>query len=467
MKKGLIASYVSGLTDVVHGESYATIIRYFIPEFITAFLLYSMPLWIDAYFIGQLKSTPVYGTLGATNNLIHLIIKIAEAFSVGTLVLSGKQNGRGEFKSVGRTLRDAFWITCIVGLSIAGFLYVAADWIYSWYVPSEMVAIGAPFLRLRAISIFFMFIVLAFVGFLRGIKNTRVPMYIFVSGIITFLCLDYLLIFGVGIFPRMGLHGSAVASLVQYVVMLIVAVTVILKNKTYRRYGIELFSSVHQPAMWKDLCSLSFPILLDKSILALAYIWLCAMMKPMGTASVATFCVIRDMERCALVPAIACAQVVTFLVSNGIGVGNWDGIKSTIKKIVFLATIMVFMILMLFCLYPVSIIQCFDPNSEFTSMAARAFPILSMLAFFDTLQLILAGALRGAANVQTVMSVRFAVCLFYFMPVSYLIAYWLPIDDMTMRFILVYGSFYLGNGLMSVMYINRFRSEEWKMPQIL
>src|SRR5579871_2002463 len=97
MKKGLVASYVSGIMDMEHGEGYGRIIRYFIPEYITSFLLYSMPVWVDAYFVGMLESTAAYSTLGATNNFIHLIIKIAEAFAVGTMVVAGKANGKGDF----------------------------------------------------------------------------------------------------------------------------------------------------------------------------------------------------------------------------------------------------------------------------------------------------------------------------------------------------------------------------------
>src|SRR5580692_1013463 len=81
MKRSLIASYVAGITDLNTGEAYSKIIRYFLPEFVTALALYSFPLWLDSLFISTLKSTPMYATLGATNNLLHLLIKIAEAFS--------------------------------------------------------------------------------------------------------------------------------------------------------------------------------------------------------------------------------------------------------------------------------------------------------------------------------------------------------------------------------------------------
>ncbi len=466
MKKSLLSSYVTGITDTQEGESYSRILRYFLPEFITAFLLYSLPFWLDASFISQLQSTSTYATLGATNNLIHLIMKVAEAFSVGTVVLGGQFNGLGQPKEVGRTLRDAFWITTILGISIASFLYFGADAIYAWYgVPADIVRQGVPFLQVRALGIFFMFIFFAFVGFLRSIKNAKTPMKIFIFGSVVFVFFDYALIFGAFGFPALGLLGSATASVIQYGSMLAVIAGYVLLNKKNRKYGIRLFSGLTDVSYVKHLITISWPVMLDKAILASAYVWLCKMLAPMGTCCVATFCVVKAMERFAFLPAIAFAQVITFLVSNDVGGHNWQGIKNNIKKVVFLASLMVFSILFIFALYSENIIYVFDKKGEFTQLAKIVFPLLSVLSFFDLLQLILAGALRGAGNVRTVMVVRMSVCICFFMPLSYFFSH-LAIDNQALKFVLVYGSFYIGNGLMSIAYINRFRGEQWKTKSV-
>jgi putative MATE family efflux protein len=462
MKKGLFASYFAGIRDFTHGESFETIIRYFLPEFVTALLVYSVPIWIEGSFISHLKSTPATATLGATNNLIHTFVKMSEALSVGTLVLAGQFNGKSDFKEAGNAVRDAFWITCLVGLMVSGALYFGAYWIYLWLgVPAEIIGLGVPYLRMRAIGIFFMFIYMALVGFLRGIKNTKVPMQTYIMGAVILIVLEYLLIFGNYGFPEMGLQGSAVAAVIQFLSMTSVVMAYILFSAESRKYAISLFSVFRSHRHFAELVRLSWPVFLDKTILAAAYIWLLKMIAPMGSCIVATFCVIKDMERVALAPALAFASVITFLVSNDYGRKNWDAIKSNIKKTVFLGSFCVMGILLIFGMMPEFIISIFDKKGEFVSMAARAFPILSILAFFDLLQVILSGALRGAANVKTVMMVRLIVCGGIFVPLSYCLTF-LPMDDHVLKFIIIYGSFYACNGIMSIIYINRFRSEEWK-----
>src|SRR5579863_9109346 len=373
MVRSFIVRYIDDIYNGEKGEQYGTLLRYFVPEFITNFLLYAMPFWLDAAFIGSLASVDTYATLGVTNSFLHLIIKVGEALSVGTIVLSGQFNGQSSFINVGRTIRDAFWVTTIIGILFGSALFFGAHTIYTWYgVSEEIIALGVPFLRLRAIGVLCMFIYLALVGFLRGIKNARTPMKIFIFGSILFIFFDYVLIFGKWGFPEMGLQGSAIATIIQYGSMMVIALGYVLFNEKNRKYGIKLFSALTDTSYVKHLVSVSWPVMLDKAVMAWAYVWLGKMVATMGTNGIAAACVVKDLERFSFLPAIAFAQVITFLVSNDVGIKNWDNVKSNIKKVVFLATVMVVIILAVFTYHRVSIISLFDKKGDFSSIAMQA-----------------------------------------------------------------------------------------------
>jgi putative MATE family efflux protein len=437
-----------------------------LPEFVTSFVIFALPFWIDSYFISFLKSTPAYAAQGTINNTLHMLFKIAEAFSIGAVILVGNYNGLQDFKKAGKIFKDTFWITIFFGLIFATLLYFTAEISLVWLNASpEIVALGIPFWRLRAIGVFFTFVYLAFIGFLRAIKNTRVPMYVFVIGALVFVFFDYSLLFGHFGFPEIGFNGSAWASLIQSICMTIAAACFVLCNKEYRHFSIDLFSGVTKLSYVKELFFIIWPVAIDKATLAFAYIWLNKMINTMGTCSTASFCAIKDLERFAFLPAIALAQIITFLVSNDHGIHNWAGIKSNIKKVVFLASIMVFSILALFSLYPQTLMKIFDKSGDFTDLTARIFPILSVLVFFDLIQLILSGALRGVGDVKVVMWTRLAVCIGYFVPVSFFITQ-LPMRDLGLKFLLIYGSFYIGNGLMSIVYIRRLRGSKWQQQEL-
>ncbi|QQR62878.1 hypothetical protein IPH67_00085 [bacterium] len=106
-----------------------------------------------------------------------------------------------------------------------------------------------------------MFVYFAFVGFLRGIKNTHSPMKIFVAGAIIFTISDYILIFGKVGFEPMGLQGSAIATILQYGFMVIAALFYILFNEKNRKYGVELFSILQTKYEIYRFCTISWPII--------------------------------------------------------------------------------------------------------------------------------------------------------------------------------------------------------------
>jgi putative MATE family efflux protein len=461
MRQGLLSSFISGIRET-KGDSYRTILGYFGPEFVTNLMVYSLPILLDAWFIGALQSTRTYVALGATNTVLHLVTKIAEAFAVGTVVLVGVHNGAGDYENAGRALRDSFWTTCVVGVFVASFLWVFAADIYVWYgFEQEVIDLSVPFMHLRAIGVFLMFVYFSFVGFLRGIKDTKTPMFIYILGMIFFVVFDYVLIFGEFGFPALGLQGSAVASIIQNIVMLIAVIAHMFLHPANGQYGIALFSSLGRPSEVMRLIRVSIPVIIDKAIVAIAYIWLCKMMSPVGTCGVAAFCVVKDMERIAILPALACAQVITFLVSNSIGARQWESVKANIKKVLFIAMVSVAVVLCFLMISPQTIISLFDRKGEFTCLAVRVFPFLSVLMFFDLLQIVLAAALRGAGDVRTVMFTRLIICFGFFVPVSWFFSHY-PMKDEFTQFMIVYGSFYVGSAMMSLFYVYRFRSGGWK-----
>ncbi len=457
--KLLASSYFLGIKDTQNGNSYTTILALFFPELITAFVL--MINIVDARLVAELHSTSLLIALGVTYTLLHTVTKIAEGLSVGAVIMCGHYNGVDDKKNVGNTLSASLWISLLMGALIAGGLFFGAQPIFVWYrVPDRLVSIGSVYLKVRCMSIFCMFISYGIIGFLRGIKNTRVPMNLFFAGAAIFVVFDYLLIFGKCGFPCLGIMGSAWAAVIQYLFISSAGLISLVRGNYHKLYEVSLINR-NIVALCGKIFVVSLPVMIDKATLALAKMWLCGLINPLGKVAMGTFHVIKDMEQFAFAPAIACAQVVTLFVSNDYGSKNWTGIKSTIKKILFLSSLMVFALLILFSLMPHVIIGLFDSKRVFTQFAATIFPIISLLVFFDILQLILAAALRGASNVHVVMLVRLGTLILFFMPISYGLSL-LPLENTMIKFILIYSSFYVGNGIMGIIYLLRFRSESWK-----
>lgn len=453
--------------------SLKALLGYFFPELITASLLYIGLEIIDYRFIACTNIEACNATLVITNQLFHVVTKIAEGFSVGMVIICGQYNGAHEYHRTGRVLSDAFWTTALVGGCIALLVYMGAYALYDFYgVPQTVVSLGVPFLRIRSLGIFLSFIYFALIGFLRGIKNTRAPMSFFIIGALVFLFFDYALIFGAWGFPALGLRGSAIATVLQYTTMLIAAIIYILTNADHRKYAIKLFTPVHWTNI-RDLVRLSWPVMIDKASFALCPIWLTKMLtSTTDLTAVATsgivldsYSVLKQMEKVGILPALAFAQVITFLVSNDYKTHHFATIKKNIKKVLVVAAIFVGFFTLCFCLKPLFFLSLLNKQKAFNDFIAYSLPYIALLIFFDVLQLILSAALRGAADVQLVMWARMVSAGLFFVPLSYGLTL-LPIDNLLIKFIAVYSSVHLSYALMSLIYIVRFKSGVWKRQSI-
>lgn len=444
-------------------EGFPEIIAFWLPELITNAVIFTLPNLVDGYLIACLKSTATYGTFGIATTFFHFITKFAESLAVGTTTMVGQHNGAQQYEKCGQSLGSSFWSSVILGSGMFSLIFFNAAAIYRWYnVPESMIAQGTPFLKMRAFGLLLVFLFMALLGFLRGVKNTKVPMYINMAGMVTFIFFDYTLILGRCGFPSLGLFGSAIATIVQYLVMTTLAIWYICSEKEYRKYFKQNFFSLFDARQARTLITLSFPIIIDKGSLAFMYVWLAATIAPLGAYAIASYNTIKELERCALLPALAFAQVITFLVSNRVGAKDYDGAKALMKKILLLTALTVCLTLVVLCTFPHFFIGLFDKdvNHSYTAFAAPILQILSMLVVFDFLQLILAGALRGAGDVQSVMIVR-SSSLAVFAMLTYFIR-WMDITDPFYKFLFNYGAFYITSAFMGIFFLLRIKSRKWE-----
>lgn len=450
------------LRSIFHnGESNRKIIAYWIPELISAAILISLPSIIDSWIITRLGTT-MHGALGMGTNFLHTLIKLAEAIPVASIAIIGRHNGAKDYEKCGEGLGDIFWTTFILGLVQYLLILLSAHAIYNWLnVPEAMITAGAPFLRLKSIGVFMIFLALGFMSFMRAVKNTQMPMLLNIFGIAIFVFFDYALVLGKFGLPQMGLTGSALATILQYGFMCTASLLYILLNADYKKYFPKAFFSAFSIQRMLHLLNLSWPIIIDKSAIALSYVWLSKMIASIGEHAITSYDVVNKCERFTLLPAIASASVITFIVSNDLGAKKYAVAQANIKKIYLFSCIAVMPAMLILCLNARYFISFFDPFNKFTNYAAAVLPIITILAFFDFTQLVLAGALRGAGDVKTVMWGRFFACACFFVPISYLLNQLTGLNDTT-RFILVYGSFYLTTGIMGLAFLYRIKSHKWQ-----
>lgn len=182
---------------------------------------------IDAYCIGRLGSRELaaYGFSFPVSMVLNSLIM---GLGVGTASVVARTIGEGRPERVRRVATDAFWMALLLSLSLAGLgrltlsplfrlLGATADvlpmirqYMAVWYG-------GLPLLLLPMIGS----------NALRATGDARIPSLALLVAAVLNALLDPLLIFGWGIFPRLGLAGAAWASVLSQAVMLVMLLAVL------------------------------------------------------------------------------------------------------------------------------------------------------------------------------------------------------------------------------------------------
>lgn len=163
---------------------------------------------VDTAFVGQLGRTPL-AALGVNASVFSMAFVIFNFLAYGTTPRVGHALGEDDRREAGRVVMQALTLAILSGFAALGLLQLFAGPILSAMGASgEMRGPAMTYLRIRAFAGPAVLLISAGRGAFRGYQDTRTPMYVTIGLNIVNLCLDPLLIFGLG----WGLTGAAIAT---------------------------------------------------------------------------------------------------------------------------------------------------------------------------------------------------------------------------------------------------------------
>jgi len=209
------------------------ILRLAVPAFLA---LVAEPLFLlaDAAIIGHL-GTPELAGLGIAGAIIQTAVGLCIFLAYGTTASVARRIGAGDMRGALAQGIDGVWlavfigvVTTVLGIALTGPLIGIFD-------PAQHVEeLAATYLRLAFLGVTPLLVMLAATGILRGLQDTRTPLYVAVGGNLLNIALNYLLVYGLDL----GIAGSAVGTDLAQLVSAAVLVFVVVRAA--RREGAPL-----------------------------------------------------------------------------------------------------------------------------------------------------------------------------------------------------------------------------------
>jgi putative MATE family efflux protein len=168
---------------------------------------------IDSIWVGRLIGPVALAAVSTSGFYVWVALSLGEMVEIGLIAVAARRHGEGDPERAARAAAAAVTYALLVGLvvSVAGEL-VADTMFRLMTVPPEVARLGHTYLSTWLLGGPLVFGFFAVEATFRAAGDTRTPFVMLAGSVCVSILLDPLLIMGLGPFPRLGVEGAALAS---------------------------------------------------------------------------------------------------------------------------------------------------------------------------------------------------------------------------------------------------------------
>jgi putative MATE family efflux protein len=198
--------------------------------------LVAEPLFVmaDSAIVGHLGTAQLAG-LAVASSLLMTAVSVFVFLAYATTAAVARRVGAGDLQSAIRQGMDGIWLALLLGAAVIAIVLPTAPSLVELFGASHTAAPYAiTYLRISSLGIPAMLVVLAATGVLRGLQDTKTPLYVAVGGFVANGALNAGLVYGAGL----GIAGSAWGTVTAQLAMAGVYLVVVVRGA--RRHGASL-----------------------------------------------------------------------------------------------------------------------------------------------------------------------------------------------------------------------------------
>jgi len=311
--------------DLTQGHIGRTLLLFALPT-LGSNILQSLNGSINTVWVGRYLGE---GALAATSNaniIMFLTFGAVFGFGMAATVLVGQAIGRSDLDGARRAFGSA------VGLVLGGAVLVATlGWIFAPDIlkllatPGDAMPLALAYLRVIFLGLpASMLLILLMMG-LRGSGDAMTPLWFMILSVLLDSGLNPLLIAGIGPFPKMGIAGSATATLIaNHVAAFGLLATLYIRDLPIRLKGSELRYLLPERHLMRVIVAKGLPMGGQMLVMSLAGLTMVGLVNRLGVDTAAAYGVSQQLWTYIQMPAMAIGAAVSGMAAQNIGAGRWD-----------------------------------------------------------------------------------------------------------------------------------------------
>lgn len=357
------------------------------------------------------------------NNVMNLFILTELGFAAGMTPMIGADNGTGNIKGIGITLKNGLVTNGIIGgisIILLTIIYFCLD--HFGQAP-ELMPYIKPYFAIIGISTLFALGFNVLKQFTDGICRPMISMTLLMIGNLLNIFGNWVLIYGKLGFPEMGLTGAGISTLVSRALILLVFIVFIFKSKKMNEYGRAIKEALLSRGEMKTVFKMGYPVGIQMALESSTFTFAAVMAGWLGVIQLAAHQVVITISQLFFLMMQGLSFAVSILVSNAFGRKDLGSVREYARKGYFMTLgISATLSVLLYC-FRYQAAGIFTDSPEVSAMAVSLFFLLFAYQFGDGLQLCFANVLRGIQDVRPIMYAAFVSYYLIAIPSAYVLGF--------------------------------------------
>lgn len=252
--------------------------------------------------------------------------------------------------------------------------------------------------------------------FFTGRGITKPVMAVYFIGMIVNIPLNYMLIFGVWIFPELGIVGAGIATVVSWFLPTVILLFMIFTRHHEQQFCV--FSKfIFDAPLFRRILKFGIPGSLQFTIDILAFTIFTLLIGRISTIALAATTIVISINSLAFMPSMGVSQGLSVMVGQALGKNQKDMAKTAVYSSSHLLLIYIIFTGICFLCFPEIILSLFiskasPDKAELTAICVNLLKIITAYLILDSMYMIFSGALRGAGDNRFLMWSAFFASLF-------------------------------------------------------
>lgn len=383
----------------------------------------------DTMMVGR-YSTEALAAASFANSVLNLCTFMLMGYSYGLTPLVSAYYGAGRAARAGGVLRRGL----VCNVLFALLLVACLAWVYGFLPhmgqPVSLLPLIRPYLLCLALSLPFVAAFNALRQFTDGLTHTATAMWALLGSNALNIVGNYLLIYGPGPLPELGLTGAGVSTLLSRMVMAAALGVVVLRSRRYAPYRRGYCAASCHLAALRRMHAQSWPIGMQMGMESGAFTFTGIMAGWIGAVDLAAFQVMVTVGTLGFLFYYSFGAGVSIRVAAFMGSQSWQQVRQATRAGVVILLGMACVSSLTFVLGGRWLIGLFTTDAAVLGLCLSLIPPLVLYQLGDAMQICFANALRGTAHVQSMMWIAFVSYVVVNLPMAYVLAFPLGMGSM-------------------------------------